>query len=125
MRRTGFRADVVQMIEARSSCQCEVMASGCELVMATIHHRRPRGAGGSRREDTNAACNGLAICTHCHHKVETQRAWARERGFIVSQWGDPNDVAVHWRSRIDSNGRNVFVFLDNQGGMIDEQVTRF
>lgn len=123
-RRTGFPPHVVQLIEARSGLHCEVMARGCHLQATTIHHRRPRAAGGTRRSDTNAASNGLAVCGPCHTMIERQREWARDNGFLVPQHASPNDVPVNWRSR--TNGRRkVLVYLDNEGGMTDEQVTRF
>lgn len=123
-RRTGFPPDVVQLIEARSELCCEVMAHGCHTQAATIHHRRPRGAGGTRRADTNQASNGLAVCDMCHTMIERQRAWALDNGFLVAQHENPNDVPVNWRSRTDGR-RKVLMFLDNLGGMVDESVTRF
>lgn len=123
-RRTGFPPHVVQLIEARSGLHCEVMARGCTLTATTIHHRRPRGAGGTRRADTNTPSNGLAVCGPCHTTIERQRSWARDNGFLVAQHDSPADIPVNWRSRTDGRGK-VLVFLDNGGGMTGEQITRF
>lgn len=62
----------------------------------SVHHRRPRGMGGTRRPDTMA--NLLVLCgsgtTGCHGEVEANRFWARGAGLLVSQQRDPADVPV-------------------------------
>ena len=77
-----------------------------------IHHRRPRGMGGSKRESTSATANGLVLCGSgtqgCHGWVESNRKVAIEQGFIVPQHRDPSEVPVlikaQWR------------LYDNRGG---------
>lgn len=53
----------------------------------SLHHRRPAGMGGDRRPETHAAGNLVLLCgsgtTRCHHEVESRRADALARGFLV------------------------------------------
>lgn len=57
----------------------------------SIHHRRPRGAGGTSLAWVNEAANLVIICgsgtTGCHGWVEKNRAEARALGFLVSLLG--------------------------------------
>lgn len=111
---TGFRPVVVAAIMARAANQCEIGAAGCTVHVDTIHHRRPRAMGGTRRPDTNWCSNGLATCRDCHAYVESHRDWARKWGFVVAQWGDPAATAVWWRCIIDAD-QAVMVYLADDG----------
>ncbi|MGC5258401.1 hypothetical protein ACPXCG_18830 [Gordonia sp. DT218] len=108
MRYTGFTPAVKDLILARSSGMCEVMVDGiCSMHGEQFHHRRPRGAGGTRRIDTNHASNGLYICGLCHLHIETNRREAKALGWLVSQWGRPVEEPVLWRGRqrwLDDDG---------------------
>lgn len=118
MKSTGFPADVVELILCRSGGNCEILATGCQLLAAEIHHRRARGMGGTNRPETNAASNGLAVCRRCHIRVESQRHWAFENGFAVRQCDDPRWVPVWWRCHTDGYGKEL-VFLDETGHFIE------
>ena len=115
MKQTGFSNDVKQMIFARSEGYCEVLSPGCGRAATEIHHRRPRGMGGTVRPETNLASNGLAICRACHLRCEAMRNWARENGFVLLQGDNPADVPVFWRCGWDG-GRKALVLLDDVGG---------
>jgi hypothetical protein len=70
----------------------------------SIHHRRPRGMGGTKRADTNLPANLITLCgtgtTGCHGKVESDRLRATADGFLVSQHGDPEVIPVKtWRGK--------------------------
>lgn len=64
----------------------------------SVHHRRPRGMGGSRDPLTDSAANLLLLCgsgtTGCHGWVEANRAAARDLGLLVRQGEDPATVPV-------------------------------
>lgn len=66
----------------------------------SIHHRRPRGMGGTRREDTNSPANLLLLCGDatspysCHAQVESSRARAYRNGWLVRSAADPAQVPV-------------------------------
>ena len=88
---TGFPAHVRDTILARAKGGCEV----CFFAQPDqIHHRRPRGAGGSKAVDTNTASNALAICAACHRMVESNRKEAFTNGWLVHQGHDPASVPV-------------------------------
>ncbi len=63
----------------------------------TLHHRRPRGMGGSKLASSSSAANGLAVHNEpCHQqRIEADRVAARENGWLLSQGGpDPTEVPV-------------------------------
>jgi 5-methylcytosine-specific restriction protein A len=102
--RGAFPPAVRALVEARSEGVCE----GCGNGRATeIHHRRPRGMGGSRRPATAKASNALHFCGDCHRYAESNREIAVARGWIVLQSEDPASVPVTYRGhslRIDDAG---------------------
>lgn len=106
-RPTGFPPLVRTLIYERSAGRCErcnEWASDCE-----IHHRRPRGAGGSKRLDTNVASNGVLLCASCHRHVESYRAQSFDDGWLVRQSQSPKDIPVYRRGE--------WVLLDDEGFM--------
>ena len=64
----------------------------------SIHHRQPRGMGGTDDPAANSPANLLLLCgtgtTGCHGLVETQRALAVEHGWLVPHSTDPASVPV-------------------------------
>lgn len=68
------------------------------------HHRKRRRDGGDRFS------NILILCSEHHRWVTEHPKEARAAGWIVSVARDPASVPVLWR-------REVWVFLDDQGGM--------
>jgi hypothetical protein len=98
------------LIFTRSAGKCEIRSPSClaadvgyevgklEHHLRSLHHRRPRGMGGSRRVDTHTAAALVLTCGHgtlgCHHYVEQHREWGRARGLIVPQGTDPADVPL-------------------------------
>ena len=103
---TGFPALVCDTIDGRSGGVCEV----CGANPATqIHHRRPRQSGGSKRDDTNVAANGLDVCHHCHNVIELNRALAYLVGWLLPQKQLPDQQRVL--------RRGDYVLLGNDGGI--------
>jgi hypothetical protein len=93
--------DTVARVLARAGWGCErcgVDLQGARGSGWSIHHRRPRGMGGTRRPDTNSPANLLAVCgsgnTACHGEIESNRAHAQENGWLVPQVLNPAEVAV-------------------------------
>lgn len=86
---------------------------GCNLG-ENIHHRRPRGMGGSKVPATNLPSNLLWLCgsgtTGCHGWIESHRAEAKANGWLLEQWQSPLETPV----RVHDRG---LVLLDNIGGM--------
>lgn len=102
---SGFTARQVAVIidrDAGACVRCGVVVVHLQRGIAwSIHHRRPRGMGGSRSPEVNAAPNGLVLCgsgtTGCHGWVEGHREQARQEGLLVPSWRDPTDVPVRTR----------------------------
>lgn len=91
MRRTGPSQAVRDGIYLRDGFRCVICQDSDFL---QIHHRRPRGMGGTRRESTNGPAGLVLLCERCHAAVESQRDLARQRGFLVPQHTEPADVAL-------------------------------
>lgn len=116
--RGGFPTDVATAIWHRDRGRCA--RCGIGLVRErrgadwAIHHREPRGAGGTTgrvRDWVNRAANGVCLCNGCHEWVEKHRASAITAGFIVSalRVARPVDVPI-------SHAILGRVTLDNDGG---------
>lgn len=90
----GFSPAVKRLIIDRDNGLC----CRCDRLGTDIHHRRPRGMGGTRRPDTDQPPNGVLLCRTCHVWVEANRADATAEGWLVGQSTDPATVPV-WRHR--------------------------
>lgn len=81
----------------------------------SIHHRRPRGSGGTKLAWVDQAANGIILCgsgtTGCHGWVESHRVEAMQAGLLISQ----NGV---WQAEDMPIEHVLFglVYLDNEGG---------
>lgn len=107
-RDTGPSPAVKDLVVDRADGCCEVCRARLATLMGdswtwirpySIHHRRPRGMGGTRRPDANSPANLLLLCgtgtTGCHLQVETHRDEAIALGLLVHQADDPAGVPVH------------------------------
>lgn len=98
---TGFSSSVRSLIRVRAQDHCEKCG---ERWGVEIHHRRPRGAGGSRRASTNAASNGLLLCRDCHTWIESNRTKALLDGWLLLQEvTDPSQAPVRYRGKYPVN----------------------
>lgn len=100
------------LVVTRSGGRCEIRSNACLAArfgynvftlpdrLRSLHHRRPRGMGGSKRADTHTAAAVVLTCGHgtigCHWYAEQHRAWALDRGLLVPQRSDgqPTDPAT-------------------------------
>lgn len=109
---TGFPATVRTMVRQRAGDLCEK----CGIRRGVqVHHRRPRGMGGSQAVDTNIASNALLLCGECHAVVESNRTVAENNGWLVKQNHSPADIPVYYRG--------AWVYLDDAGGLHQVQNT--
>lgn len=88
----GFDESARTTIRSRSRGRCEVC--GLPLAVAEIHHRQPRGMGGSRDRQTPLVSNGLIVHPACHRKIESHRETAIANGWLVPKGTDPAGVPV-------------------------------
>ncbi|MEV5819237.1 hypothetical protein AB0L22_08690 [Micromonospora haikouensis] len=99
-RDTGPTADVVAAVVARDArcVRCGGVLTGARGVGWSVQHRRARGVGGTRRDDTNQPHNLILLCGSavdgCHGHVEQHRVEARDFGWAIRQTDDPAEVPV-------------------------------
>jgi len=103
---TGFPPEVKLLIQTRARGLCERCGYGNSTTQ--LHHRRPRGMGGTKRPDTNTASAGVLLCQPCHIEVESHRLKAYSDGWLVRQHQNPADIPVYRKGR--------WVLLDDEGG---------
>jgi 5-methylcytosine-specific restriction protein A len=109
MGNTGFPPAVRRIIHERSGGTCE----RCGYVQgAEIHHRRPRGMGGTKRPETNTASAGLLLCGDCHRWAESHRTDALLEGVLVLQIENPLKSAVKYRGE--------YLYLDDLGNLVEK-----
>lgn len=84
----------------------------------SLHHRQPRGMGGAKhRPMAHTPANLIAVdgcgTTGCHGYIETHRAEALEKGWLVSKHSDPATTPV----LVDHGSR--WVYLTETGEYAD------
>lgn len=96
---SGVSAKVRQVVLERDQFRC----CRCGSYVGpfgdfSVHHRRPRGMGGSKRPETNLPANLLTLCgsgtTGCHGHIEANRDEARAAGLILLQAQTPTAEPV-------------------------------
>lgn len=92
---------ILHMLACRSGGLCEVGGEPLTRDQRSVHHRQPRGMGGTSDPDVHSlerlllVCGGRLAGVRGHHgKVEANREWAYERGYLVphSAPGRPTDA---------------------------------
>ena len=101
----------VEAVRTRSLGACERCGTTSSTFWS-LHHRRPRGMGGTKRADVHSVSNLIFLCGSgtdgCHGWVESHREDAYDLGLLLRQYQTPPDVPVTLRV-----GR---VLLDDEGG---------
>ena len=88
-----FTTKIRGLIQDRAKHRCELCGTPLREA-GQIHHRRPRGMGGTKNPESRSAANGLYLHLKCHQVIEQNRSDAREYGWIVPQGLNPRDVPV-------------------------------
>lgn len=79
------------LVLARDGGRCFL----CSAAASDVHHRVPRGSGGSSRNpEIHSPSALISLCRACHSKIETRREWALGEGLLVSRGTDPADTPV-------------------------------
>ena len=82
MAKGKFTEKTRELIQERADYRCEI----CGIRMAyggQIHHRQPRGMGGSRNKEIASPANGIYVHMNCHAMVESIRSRAYTMGWLV------------------------------------------
>ncbi len=81
------------LVLMRCDARCEVSGDPLQPGRWSLHHRRPRGMGGSKDPGTNTLANLLAVTGDgtrgVHGWIESHREAAVTHGWIVRQGQDP------------------------------------
>lgn len=97
-RDTGPSRSQRAIVLGRSGGHCEIcwvllLDEGRWLGPHSVHHRRPRRAGGDPRPSTNDPSNLLLLCgtatTGCHQRVEADRVTALANGWLLHATEEP------------------------------------
>ncbi len=95
---TGPSKTTRALVYARAGERCELCGESAEG--GSVHHRRPRGMGGTKDPARNAASNLLLLCgsgtTRCHGWVESHRDHALLLGLLIPKGSPylPADIPV-------------------------------
>lgn len=94
-RKTGPAQATRNSVVTRAAARCERCGSGSPT---NIHHRKPRGMGGTRDPEINSPANLMLLCgsgtTGCHGWIESHRQEAMLEGWIVPRTANPADAPV-------------------------------
>ena len=64
---------------------------------AQIHHRKPRGMGGTKNPESRSVANGLYVHFHCHSRIESNRSESLENGWLIPQSGECSQpIRLHY-----------------------------
>jgi hypothetical protein len=115
-RNTGPTPDVVDAVLERDQHSCVCCGENLQGIRGrdwSLHHRRGRGMGSTRRPESNLPANLVAVCgtgnTGCHGWLTENPALGREQGLVLRQHEDPTKVpAATWYG---------VALFDNEGGM--------
>lgn len=81
-------------VHRRSGGRCEVCALDLTSGGGQIHHRKPRGMGGTKDPAINSPANLIHVCPDCHRAIEANRTHAYQAGLLVRATHDPAATPV-------------------------------
>lgn len=92
--------------------QRDITCVMCDQRGEQIHHRRPRGMGGTSRPDAHNPSVLVLLCRACHAHVESHRTDALDRGLLLPQSCiHTNAAPLTWHNRT--------VLLHDDGSVTD------
>jgi 5-methylcytosine-specific restriction endonuclease McrA len=98
----GVRATVLSRDKGRCA-RCNVWAANTP---SDVHHRKPRGMGGTRDVRSKDHRNLVLLCRSCHGDVESHRALAYDTGWLIRSYNDLD------RPLYSKDGRRIELTLD-------------
>lgn len=111
----------VLMRDDNKCAKCGKQISGERGRDWSLHHRRPRGAGGTSLVWPNLPGNLILLhgsgVDGCHGDVESYRDDAREKGFLVALNGKRKSSAVPILHAVHG-----WVLLDDHGGITLQEI---
>ncbi len=87
-----FTETTRQKVIERSNGRCEVC--GAPVETPQLHHRKPRGMGGTKDPASRSTANALAVHYACHEWIERNRTEATILGYLVPQHEKSTDTPV-------------------------------
>jgi hypothetical protein len=71
----------------------------CGREACDVHHRQPKGMGGTSNEEVAfGLANLISLCRECHSFVHANPLEAYKTGYLVHSWDDPETIAVLTKS---------------------------
>lgn len=116
-RETGPTVTVRRIVLERAGGRCELCGTNLATIWCgySLHHRSPRGMGGSRSDHVNRPSSLLAVCgsgtSGCHGLVESQRQLALANGWLVPHGEMPAEIPVELHRGL--------VYLDDSGECVE------
>jgi hypothetical protein len=102
-----------QIVQGRAFGRCERCLTA--TLCGDLHHRRPKGLGGSKAADRHDVGNLVYVCRSCHAWCHGNPTDAAETGFIV-----PRSSGTHFTAVPITNLVGQTRFLDNEGQYLKE-----
>jgi hypothetical protein len=102
--------DVHETIVLRDGGRCIRCGTSVLSIPASVHHRKPRGAGGTRDVRSYDLRNLVVLCgtgtTGCHGEVESGRTLAYDTGWLLRSYDDLDAPLI------TKDGRRVYLKAD-------------
>lgn len=74
----------------------------CLRSATDVHHRKPKGIGGTSDEERAfGLANLVSLCRECHNRVHANPEESYREGWLVHSWQDPGDIPVPDGSKYD------------------------
>lgn len=87
-----FTEKTRRLVEDRAKGICEMC--GAPVGMGQIHHRKPRGMGGTKNVASRSPSNALFVHFRCHEWIERNRTEAYHMGYLVHQAEESSEKPV-------------------------------
>ncbi len=67
----------------------------CHCEACDVHHRKPKGMGGTSDEEVAyGMANLISLCRECHSRIHAHPAQSYRDGFLVQSWDNPELIKI-------------------------------